>query len=128
MSEQRRHESPELGAAVQRMMRALVTRAAEGDWEALEQLAIIEQLAPMATGLGAHLAHERMGYSFTQLADQLGVTRQAMRQRAARTKATMTLGLGLAHVLIPGHSKRTCATCSITELQAHTDGRIEVEQ
>lgn len=38
---QKRHESPELGDTIVRMMRALVTRAAEGDTEAIEQLSLI---------------------------------------------------------------------------------------
>lgn len=108
---QRRHESPDLGDAIVRMMRGLVTRAAEGDQEALEQLARIEQLAPAATTLGMQLAHDgRAGYSFTELARVLGCSRQAARQRVERGTASYTIATDV-HQLAPGHSKRTCATC-----------------
>lgn len=109
MSEQRRHESPELGDAIVRMMRGLVTRASEGDTEAIEQLARIELLAPTATALGAKLSRHsaRFGYSYTQLGDVLGVSRQAARQRVER----LTQLDGDAHQLMPGHRKSTCPTC-----------------
>lgn len=84
---QRRHESPELGGAARRMMRALVRRAAEGDTEALEQLASLQLELQAAIQAAGKLMHsgERMadgkGYSFTELADVLGISRQAARQR-----------------------------------------------
>lgn len=109
---QRRHEAPEVGAAIVRMMRALVARAAEGDWEAIEQLAMIEQLAPTATSLACKLAHDGdPGYSYTELANVLGVARQAVRQRVARAKLSTVLH-GAGHVLVPGHNRRTCHTCN----------------
>lgn len=107
-----RKEAPEVGAAVVRMMRALVARAAEGDWEAIEQLAMIEQLAPTATSLALQLAHDGgAGYSFTELANVLGSTRQAARQRVQRVRLAGVLH-GAGHVLVPGHTKRTCPTCT----------------
>lgn len=110
---QKRHEAPELGDAIVRMMRALVTRAEEGDWEAIEQLARIESLAPTATSLGMRSAHDAAGYSYTELGAVLGVSRQAARQRSSSVR---TWGVG--HVLVPGHTKRGCMSCSSTELQA----------
>lgn len=109
---QRRHEAPELGDAIVRMMRGLVTRASEGDTEAIEQLARIEQLAPTATTMALQLARTagRTGYSYTQLAGVLGTSRQAVRQRVER--ATFT-GVGIAHVLVPGHHKATCEACQL---------------
>lgn len=106
-----RHEAPEVGAAVVRMMRALVSRAAEGDTEAIEQLAMIEGLAPVATSMAAQLAHDGFGYSYTELSDVLGISRQAARQRCQRVRLVMSLGT-VAHVLVPGHNKRTCPKCS----------------
>lgn len=112
MAARERKEAPEVGAAIVRMMRALVARAAEGDWEAIEQLAMIEQLAPTATSLGLQLAHDSgPGYSFTELAAVLGSTRQAARQRVQRVRLAGVLH-GAGHVLMPGHSKRTCPQCT----------------
>lgn len=87
MTHQRRHESPELGAMVRRMVRALVRRAAEGDTEALEQLAQLETELPTATTCAMALMHsvyELPWYSFGELAQVLGVSRQAARQRTTR--------------------------------------------
>lgn len=106
---QLRHEAPELGDAIVRMMRGLVTRAAHGDTEAIEQLARIEQLAPVATSLAGRLAHDHKGYSYTELGAVLGTTRQAARQRSV--VAMMAMGHPEAHQLMPGHSKRTCKRC-----------------
>lgn len=84
---QRRHEAPELGSMIRRTVRALVRRAAEGDTEALEQLAMLERELPSATS--SALAMMNAGtrgpaYSFTELAAVVGTTRQATRQRATR--------------------------------------------
>lgn len=81
-----RHEAPEIGAMIGRMLNALVRRAAEGDWEALEALAEVERLAPRATN--AALAAARAEYSLAQLADVLNVSRAAIAQRANRADAT----------------------------------------
>lgn len=76
----RQRESPEVGSAALRMMRALVRRAGEGDTEALEWLAHLERELPaLITEAGA--AAHRFGYTYTTLAQCLGVTRQAARQR-----------------------------------------------
>lgn len=107
---QLRHESPELGDAIVRMMRALVTRAEQGDTEAIEQLARLESMAPVATTLAAKLAHESMSYSYTELAGLLGTSRQAARQRVERM-AWVEAGLSWVHVLTPGHTKRGCEVC-----------------
>ena len=67
---------------VGRMLNALIRRAADGDWEALEALAEIEELARDATNAALHEA--RADYSLAQLATVMGVTRSAVAQRAAR--------------------------------------------
>lgn len=80
----RRHESPEVGAACARMMRALVVRSAEGDLEALEQLAALSLLAPEAVTLAGNLAYVQAGYSHGLLAKWLGISRQASAKRFGR--------------------------------------------
>lgn len=113
---QRRHESPDVGDAIIRMLRGLVTRAEEGDTEAVEQLARIERLAPVATAMGGRRAHDNAGYSYTDLGRVLGISRQAARQRATfswleRDMKGTTLALE-AHQLVPGHHKGTCQVCA----------------
>lgn len=94
----RRHESPEIGAMVGRMLNALVRRAAEGDTEALEALAEIERLAPLATNAGLALAHEPTpGYSYAELAAVMGTSRPAVQQRVGRATAPCHLAcLGMS--------------------------------
>lgn len=108
---QNRHESPDLGDAIVRMMRGLVTRAAEGDTEAIEQLRRVEQLAPAALKLGASLAHDHAGYSFTDLGAVMGVSRQAARQYVLAPAAASVRD---THQLQPGHTRRGCAVCHNT--------------
>lgn len=79
---QRRHEAPEIGAMTNRMMRALARRAAEGDLEAVEQLAELQQLLVEHLRAAAQGAHA-FGYSWTEIAGATGTTRQAARQRFA---------------------------------------------
>jgi hypothetical protein len=73
-------ECPELEAFLRRMMRALVRRAAEGDLEAVEVLARLNGEIAQATRDAGDAAW-RCGYSYTQIGDALGITRQAARQR-----------------------------------------------
>lgn len=80
MTAQARHEAPELGAAVARMLNALIRRAAEGDQEALEALAGLEDLTRQATTSALTLARDR--YSLNELATVTGTSRQAVSQRA----------------------------------------------
>lgn len=87
MTAQRKHEAPELGSMVRRMVRALVRRAAEGDWEAIEQLAMLEREVPTATSCALGMMNAgSLGntYSFTELGAVLGTSRQAARQRSQR--------------------------------------------
>lgn len=83
----RKYEAPEVGAAARRFARALARRAGEGDTEAIEQLVelrteVDRQLGEAARGLVA------AGYSWTEVADVLGVSRQAARQRFAHQEAS----------------------------------------
>lgn len=79
---QRKHEAPEIGAMTNRMMRALARRAAEGDLEAVEQLAELQTKLTEHLRAAAQGAHA-FGYSWTEIADATGTSRQAARQRFA---------------------------------------------
>lgn len=83
MTRGKRREAPELGAFVNRMFRALVRRAGAGGLEAVEVLASLSRSCQAATKEAAEAAW-RSGYSYTQLGDALGVSRQAARQRFGR--------------------------------------------
>jgi hypothetical protein len=86
-SRRERPEAPEVGQAARRFVRALVARAEEGDTEAIEQLVETQHETTQAiTAAGQALS--RAGYSYTDLARLLGVTRQAARQRFARRAAS----------------------------------------
>lgn len=98
-----RHESPELGAAIARMMNALIRRAEGGDWEALEALAHIEKMAPAA--MSAALDASRHHYSLATLGSVVGTSRQAVQQRT-RTRGWVTFTPDVADLGPCGHS--TC--------------------
>lgn len=89
-----RHEAPDVGAMVERMFRALVRRAGDGDTQALEQLARLELVARDSVAAGG-LALHSFGYSWTEIGTVTGTTRQAARQRcttdAARSAAAAML-------------------------------------
>ena len=99
----RSKEADELGDAVVRMMRALVARAGEGDTIAIEQLQRIDQLSTEGLRLGLRAGHA-YGYSWGTLGAELRISRQAAQQLAGRA-------IGIGHVLVPGHNKRTCEAC-----------------
>lgn len=81
MSPQRRHEAPELGAAARRFFRALAVRATEGDTEAIEQLAQLRADLDTVLGQAVAGARERVGYSWTDIGELTGTTRQNAQQR-----------------------------------------------
>lgn len=78
----RDREAPEVGAMAQRVVKALVRRAAAGDGEALEELLKLAELVPAAVR-DAGAAMHRFGYTYTELADIAGITRQGARDRFA---------------------------------------------
>lgn len=114
MASQKRHESPELGSAVARLIRALVDRAADGDHEALEQLAALELLIPRATTLAGHSMHG-YGYSHAELAAILGVSRQASVKRFGAALMSLDDGHWLA--------KRTSSGALMRDLVARLTTR-----
>lgn len=79
-SRRERPEAPELGATSRRFARALASRCAEGDTEGLEQLVEVAAAVDDAIATGARALHG-VGYSWTDVANLLGVSRQAARQR-----------------------------------------------
>lgn len=80
----REREAPEVGAMAGRVVRALVRRAGEGDSEALEELLKLADLLPAAIR-DAGVAMHRFGYTYTELGDVAGISRQAARERFADT-------------------------------------------
>lgn len=97
-----RHESPECGAMIGRMLSALIVRASEGDTEAIEQLAAVETLAGQALTAGLAVAREA-GYSNAELAAVVGTSRQNVSQRIGRAVRP-----ACAHLVCLG--RRTCRT------------------
>src|SRR5687768_5205295 len=83
-SRRERPEAPEIGQAARRFVRALVVRAEEGDTEAIEQLVETQHEVTQAITAAGRALHEVAGYSYTELAQVLGTTRQAARQRFCR--------------------------------------------
>ncbi len=73
-------ENDEYAAFVRRILRAYTRRVATGDIEALTDLIALsavldEAIAQAVQGLRGH------GYSWSEIADRLGITRQAAHQR-----------------------------------------------
>ena len=75
-------DSLELAGAIGRIMRSLVRRATSGDLDAVTELWAIERAATIALVDAARGAHDGPGaYSWSEIAAELDVTRQAARQR-----------------------------------------------
>src|SRR5690349_4439695 len=73
-------ENDDYAAFVQRIIRAYARRVAAGDVEALTAMVglstlLDEAIGDAVTGLRSH------GYSWTEISDRLGITRQAAHQR-----------------------------------------------
>lgn len=83
-SRQRRHEAADVAGMARRGMRALVNRAAEGDTLALSELVELQAVLQDAITTAGQVLHAGHGYSYTLLAAELGVSRQAARQRFTR--------------------------------------------
>jgi hypothetical protein len=86
MSKRRReYEAPDMEKMMTRVARALVRRAAEGDLEALTALANVDRALQSAICDAAAELHDDAGYSWSEIARELQITRQAAQQRFART-------------------------------------------
>ena len=76
----RTYESPALGSAATRMMKALVKRAAEGDTEALEELLSLEAaMSGLVADAGRGLRAK--GYSLAEISKVTGTSRAACSKR-----------------------------------------------
>lgn len=83
----RDYEAPDMAAFMCRVARALVRRAADGDLEVLSALAKADDAVADAMVQAARELHEgRYQYTWAQIADQLGITRQAAQQRFGRSE------------------------------------------
>lgn len=80
MAEQRRYECPDMAAFLKRTFRAMTRRAAEGDLEALSALEGSRVELTYQLGESARALHA-FGYSWTEIGRELGISRQAARQR-----------------------------------------------
>lgn len=78
-----RHEARDVAQGARRMIRALVRRAGEGDTEALRELVETQAMLAGAIQEAGAAAYATGHYSFTDLAGELGISRQAARQRFA---------------------------------------------
>ena len=108
MMPRHKHEARDLAGMLRRMMRALVKRAGEGDDRALVELVALQaELAAAITDAGAAL-YARGDMSYTDIAGELGISRQAARQRflPAVQKITPAPAVGVGHVQLDGQSRR----------------------
>jgi len=81
----REREAPELQAAITRLTRALVARAADGDTEALSCLAACDEIVAQAKSEAAAALHQPpWSYSWYMIGSELGITRQGAQQLAHR--------------------------------------------
>lgn len=81
----RYRESDEMAGMVRRVSRAMVKRAAAGDLHALTALRQMREYIDQATKAAAQELHDPIewsgGYSWTVIAQELGISRQAARQQ-----------------------------------------------
>lgn len=85
---QQRHEASDVAGMARRGMRALVNRAAEGDTFALTELVALQAVLQEAITTAGQVLHAGHDYSYTHLAAELGVSRQAARQRFVNARTT----------------------------------------
>lgn len=78
---------------MRRMLQSLVRRASSGDLFALEALANIRRAMPGYVAQAAAGAHDgEAHYSWTEIAAELGITRQGARQLYADAKGIKLAG------------------------------------
>lgn len=76
-----RHEARDVAQAARRMIRALVRRAGTGDTEALRELVETQRMIAQAIQEAGQAAYATGHYSYSDLAGELGISRQAARKR-----------------------------------------------
>lgn len=72
-------------AMAERVMRSMVRRCEDGDTDALVCLLRLEELLPELIGAAIEALHES-GYSWAEIAQHTGTTRQAVAKRAGAAK------------------------------------------
>jgi hypothetical protein len=77
----REREAPEIGAMSRRVFRSLVRRAGDGDVEALRELVALQSDLRNAITDAGRAMHDEAGFTYTYLAAETGVTRQAALKR-----------------------------------------------
>lgn len=107
-----------MGAFIGRTLRAMVRRAAEGDREVLSVLQAVAADLDRAQVAAARAAHD-FGYSWTDIGREMGITRQAARQRFAPTDDAavgryVAFGLGVVKC-------RECSTAATVVLVSDRD-------
>lgn len=75
-------ENPDYAAFLRRAIRAYSKRVASGDIEAVAEMAALAGELNDATGRAVRGLHD-FGYSWTEIAARLGISRQGARQRWA---------------------------------------------
>lgn len=82
-----------MAGMVRRVSKAMVRRSAAGDIEALRALRSMRDDIANATRLAAQELHSPTewsgGYSWTVIAEELGISRQAARQQFSKDATTM---------------------------------------
>lgn len=73
-----------MGAMLDRMVRAMARRAVGGELEALGVLRELRWKIDAAIAEGAQGAHATFGFSWTEIGNELGISRQAARQMYGR--------------------------------------------
>lgn len=84
MAKKREREAPEMGAFLRRTIRAMSRRAIGGELEALGELRKLRWEIDAAIAEGAQGAYEAFGFSWTEIGNELGISRQAARQMYGR--------------------------------------------
>lgn len=85
MAHQDRYEASDMAGMGKRVARAMARRAASGDVYALSAIVERQEALEVALVEGARGAHS-FGYSWAEIAQEIGVTRQAAWERFGKRK------------------------------------------
>ncbi len=78
-------EAAEYASFLARCVRALGRRAEAGDVEALRELATLRRVVNQTRDIAASALHDKQGWSWSEIALALGISRQAAQQRWGRS-------------------------------------------
>jgi hypothetical protein len=86
-------ENPAFAAFLRRILRAYARQAGGGDLDALGDLArLLDEIDGHLVDVIAMLRHEPWSYSWRQIADALGISRQAAQQRFGKAGGARRAG------------------------------------